>query len=83
VVALAGDLRKHTSVRLRAETLILNPRSVLEMQVIATTLLENFAFSLPPQSEKTRIYRKPGGMMIPMVEGEEGSWMGLIIKALK
>ena len=61
----------------------LTRRSILEMQVIATTLLENFAFSLPPQSEKTRIYRKPGGMMIPMVEGEEGTWMGLVIKALK
>ena len=62
----------------------LTRRSVLEIQVIAITLLENFAFSLPPQSEKTRIYRKPSGMMIPMVE-DEGlrGWMGLIIKALK
>ncbi|KAN0129558.1 cytochrome P450 [Lactarius tabidus] len=57
--------------------------AVMEIQVLATTLLENFAFSLPPQSEKTRIYRKPGGMMIPMVEGEQGIWMGLIVKALK
>ncbi|KAH9169311.1 cytochrome P450 [Lactarius sanguifluus] len=57
--------------------------AILEIQVITTTLLENFAFSLPPQSEKTRIYRKPGGMMIPMVEGEQGCWMGLIVKALK
>jgi hypothetical protein len=55
----------------------------MEIQVLATTLLENFAFSLPPQSEKTRIYRKPGGMMIPMVEGKQGIWMGLIVKALK
>ncbi len=58
-------------------------RSVIEMQVLATTLLENFAFSLPPQSEKTRIYRKPGGLMIPMAEGEQGTWLGLMIKALK
>ncbi|KAI9446040.1 cytochrome P450 [Lactarius indigo] len=57
--------------------------AVLEMLVITMTLLENFAFSLPPQSEKTRIYRKPGGVMIPMVEGEQGGWMGLIVKALK
>ncbi|KAH8995436.1 cytochrome P450 [Lactarius akahatsu] len=57
--------------------------AILEIQVIATMLLENFAFSLPPQSEKTRIYRKPGAMMIPMVESEQGSWMGLIVKALK
>lgn len=57
--------------------------AILEIQVITTMLLENFAFSLPPQSEKTRIYRRPGGIMIPMVESEQGSWMGLIVKALK
>ncbi|KAH8998345.1 cytochrome P450 [Lactarius hatsudake] len=56
---------------------------ILEIQVITTMLLENFAFSLPPQSEKTRIYRKPGGVMIPMAESKQGSWMGLIVKALK
>ncbi|KAI0263455.1 cytochrome P450 [Gloeopeniophorella convolvens] len=57
--------------------------SVLEMQIIAATLLENFEFSLPPNSEKMRIYRKPTGIMVPMTDGERGAWMGLAIKALK
>ena len=53
---------------------------VLEMQVIILTLLENFEFSLPPQNKKTKIYRKPGYIMLPMAEGEKGIWMGLLIK---
>ena len=53
------------------------------MQVLVATLLENFEFSVPPQDEKTRIYRKPSGLMVPMVENQTGSWMGLRIKALK
>ena len=57
--------------------------SVLELIVLATTLLENFEFSLPPQTEKTRIYRKPSFIMYPMVEDQPGSWMGLVVKALK
>jgi hypothetical protein len=52
------------------------------MQVIATALIENFEFSLPPQNEKTRIYRKPGGLTIPMTEGGHGLWMGLIVKPI-
>jgi len=54
--------------------------SVLEMQVVILTLLENFEFSLPPQNEKTKIYRKPGHAMMPMAKGERGVWMGLLIK---
>jgi len=54
--------------------------AVLEMQAIATTLIENFEFSLPPQNEKTRIYRKPSGLMVPMAAPELGVWMGLIVK---
>jgi hypothetical protein len=54
--------------------------SVLEMQVIILALLENFEFSLPPQNKKTKIYRKPGYVMLPMAEGEKGIWMGLHIK---
>jgi len=57
--------------------------SVLELAVLATTLLENFEFSLPPQTEKTRIYRKPSLIMYPMTENQPGSWMGLVVKALK
>jgi len=56
--------------------------SVLEMQIIILSLLENFEFSLPPQSQKTKIYRKPTHAMLPMAEGEKGSWMGLHIKPL-
>jgi hypothetical protein len=52
------------------------------MQVIATTLIENFEFSLPPQNDKTRIYRKPTGLMIPMAEAEPGAWMGLVVKSV-
>ncbi|KAF8259596.1 cytochrome P450 [Lactarius quietus] len=52
--------------------------AVLEMQVIILTLLENFEFSLPPQNEKTRIYRKPSHIMLPVAQ--EGVWMGLHIK---
>jgi len=54
--------------------------SVLEMQAIILALLENFEFSLPPQNEKTKIYRKPGYVMLPMAKGEKGVWMGLLIK---
>ncbi|KAH9071037.1 cytochrome P450, partial [Lactarius deliciosus] len=58
--------------------------AVLEMQTIIVTLLENFEFSLPPQTEKTWIYRKPaGGLMAPMVEGGRCAWMGLVVKSLE
>jgi hypothetical protein len=53
---------------------------VLEMQAIILALLENFEFSLPPQNEKTKIYRKPGYVMLPMAKGKKGVWMGLLIK---
>lgn len=52
------------------------------MQVIATTLLENFKISLPTQNEKTRVYRKPSGLMSPMIEGVRGAWMGLVITSV-
>jgi hypothetical protein len=54
--------------------------SVLEMQVIILALLENFEFSLPPQSKRNKVYRKPGHIMLPMAEGKKGIWMGLLIK---
>jgi len=50
------------------------------MQVIIITLLENFEFSFPPQTEK--IYRKPGVVMSPSVEGRQGAWIGLVVKSL-
>ena len=60
-----------------------SPYRVLEMQIIIATLVENFEFSLPPQTEKTRIRRKRIGMMAPVVEGRQGAWMGLGIKSLE
>ena len=82
--ASAGDLRKSfplptVSNRSRRR---LSFHRILEMQVIATALIENFEFSLPPQNEKTRIYRKPSGLMIPMAEAGLGAWMGLIVKPI-
>ncbi|KAH8995444.1 cytochrome P450 [Lactarius akahatsu] len=56
--------------------------AVLEMQIIILALLDNFEFSLPPQNEKTKIYRRPSHVMLPMREGKEGTWMGLHIKPL-
>ena len=63
--------------------LALNPSfSLFEMQAIAATLLENFEFSLPPQTPETRITRKPLVLMVPMVEGREYPWMGLKVRCL-
>lgn len=53
------------------------------MQIIIITLLENFEISLPPQTEKTRVYRKPIGLMAPMAEGRREPWMGLVVKSLE
>jgi hypothetical protein len=55
---------------------------LLEMQVIAVALIENFEFSLPPQNDQTRIYRKPTGLMVPMAEAGQGAWMGLVVKSV-
>jgi alkylphenol/PAH-inducible cytochrome P450 monooxygenase len=52
------------------------------MQVIAATLLENFEFSLPPQTPETRITRKPLVLMVPMVEGSLYPWMRLKVRCL-
>ncbi|KAH9025552.1 cytochrome P450 [Lactarius hengduanensis] len=56
--------------------------AVLEMQIIILALVENFEFWLPSQNEKTKIYRKPSHVMLPMREGQKGTWMGLHIKPL-
>ena len=53
------------------------------MQILMITLIENFEISLPPQTEKTRIYRKSMGLMVPMAEGRPGPWMGLVVKSLE
>jgi hypothetical protein len=56
--------------------------SIIEMQVLAATLLENFEFSLPPQTPETHITRKPLVLMVPMVEGGQYPWMGLKVSCL-
>ena len=62
---------------------MLGPNRVLEMQVLIVTLVENFKFSLPPQREKTCIYRTPIGLMVPMAEDRRGAWMGLVVESLE
>ena len=52
------------------------------MQAIAATLLENFEFSLPPQTPETCITRRPLVLMVPMVEGRLYAWMGLRVRCL-
>jgi hypothetical protein len=52
------------------------------MQAIAATLLENFEFGLPPQTQETRITRKPLVLMVPMVESRMYPWMGLKVRCL-
>lgn len=56
--------------------------SMMEMQAIAATLLENFDFSLPPQTSETHIIRKPLVLMVPMVESRMYPWMGLKVRCL-
>jgi hypothetical protein len=80
-ICVSLSTSKEKTFKLTSLTVIL-PR-VIEMQTIAVALLENFEFSLPPQNEKTRIYRKPSRLMAPMVEGNPGAWMGLVIKSVE
>ncbi|KAH9989045.1 cytochrome P450 [Russula compacta] len=71
--ASAGDSREfYSSDQARS--------SVLEMQTMIITLLDNFEFSLPPQNEETKIRRRPTHLMVPMVDGRKGAWMGLLVK---
>ncbi|KAH9986673.1 cytochrome P450 [Russula compacta] len=67
--------------------------AVLEMLVIVTTIVKHFEISLPQETvtgsggettttTQTRICRKPSVIMMPMVEGQIGAWMGLVLKPL-
>ena len=56
--------------------------SIIEMLAIAAILLENFEFSLPPQTPGTRITRKPLVLMVPMAESHMYPWMGLKVRCL-
>jgi len=57
--------------------------SVIEMQAIAITLLENFEFSLPPDPKDRAILRKPATVMSPMNDNHIGSWLGLSIRIIE
>ena len=61
---------------------LISALSIIEMQVLAATLLENFEFTLPPQTPETHIIRKPLVLMVPMVEGGQYPWMGLKVRCL-
>ncbi|TFY76007.1 hypothetical protein EWM64_g8005 [Hericium alpestre] len=57
--------------------------SVIELQALTAMLLENFEFAFPEGAERKKIVRKPAGLMLPVVEGYHGSWMGLRVRALQ
>ncbi|KAI0306243.1 hypothetical protein B0F90DRAFT_1923113 [Multifurca ochricompacta] len=63
-------------------TIVGNVHRVLETQILITTFLKSFEFSLPPQNEKTKIHRKLSLVMMLMADGENGAWMGLLIKPI-
>ena len=63
-------------------TTLISVFSIIEILAIAATLLENFEFSLPPQTPETHITRKPLVLMVPMVESHIYPWMGLKVKCL-
>ena len=57
--------------------------SVIEMQAMLANLLENFEFSLPPECDRKKIYRRPTTFMMPMTDDFPGAYMGLKIKSVK
>jgi len=62
-------------------------KRVLETLVIVATIVKHFELSLPPTESASaesqlRICRKPSVIMMPMVEGKLGAWMGLVVKPL-
>jgi len=52
------------------------------MQCCVTALLENFEFSLPPDADKTKLYRKPAAVMVPMIDDHSSTWMGLKVTSV-
>jgi hypothetical protein len=81
VVVSVGGLRTLPVTPISTAPLILSS-SIIEMQVIAATLLECFEFSLPAQTAETYITRKPLVLMVPMVEGLQYPWMGLKVRCV-
>ncbi|KAF8269204.1 cytochrome P450 [Lactarius quietus] len=83
---LKSENAKHTPIGVYGNLLwTARVHRVLEMLVIVATLVKHFEFSLPSESEgeKTpQIYHKPTIMMMPMVEGHVGPWIGLVVKPL-
>ena len=56
--------------------------SIIEMQLIAATLIDNFEFSLPAQTAQTYITRKPLVLMVPMMEDLQFLYMGLKVRCV-
>ena len=56
--------------------------SVIELQSILVNLLENFELTMPPDSDKNPILRKPAQGMAPVIEGHNGPALGLKVKRL-
>jgi hypothetical protein len=81
VVVSVGGSRTLLVTLIGTASLILSV-SIIEIQAIAATLLESFEFSLPPQTAKTFITRRPLVLMVPMVEGNEYPWMGLKVRCV-
>lgn len=81
MVVLVGNLRMLFVTPICTASLNLS-LSIIEMQVITATLLENFEFSLPPQTAQTYITRKPLVLMVPMVQDIQYPWMGLKVRCL-
>jgi len=52
------------------------------MQATLVDLLENFEFSLPPDSDRRKIYRKPASVMVPMTDDYPGAYLGLQVKGV-
>lgn len=78
----AGDLRMLYLLFLMNALVLISDFSIIEMLAIAAILLENFEFSLPPQTPETRVVRKPLVLMVPMAESHMFPWMGLKVKCL-
>ena len=81
MVAWAGVSRKFAAT-VSLNLVFTRVDRVIEMQAIAAVLLENFEFSVPEQTEKNKIKRKPANLMSPMVDGQRGPWMGLHVKSV-
>ena len=65
-----------------ADCLYIVRHSVIELQSILASLIENFEFTVPSDMVKNPVMRKPSSAMTPIVEGHRGAWMGLKVRTL-